>query len=237
MAGKYQFAFDESSVYARVRDVLLRAAGPGTVVDLGCGYGALAEVAQSHGMTYVGVDLDTDGLVELERRGFVTQQLDVTDLTAVDALLDKIAADGRINAVLMLDTLEHLPEPWKLLENLSSGASRWGAPVLVVSIPNVAHVDVAAKLVAGRWDVTPTGLLDSTHLQLFSSERVETMMPASGWYECERADYELHHSDQHFPADLPVLVTGSPVADMIRHVRGDADRLGYVNQFVRAYVA
>jgi hypothetical protein len=237
MAGKYRFAFDEISVYARVRDVLVRAAGAGTVVDLGCGFGALAEIVQSHGMTYVGVDLDTDGLVELERRGFMTRQLDITELTAVEAMLDKIAADGRVTAVLMLDTLEHLPEPWKLLELLSSGAARWGSPVLVVSIPNIAHVDVAAKLVAGRWDVMPAGLLDSTHLQLFSSERVETMMRASGWYECERADYKLNHSDQHFPKELPVLVTGSPVADMIRIVRGDADPYGHVNQFVRAYVA
>jgi hypothetical protein len=236
MAGKYAFAFDEGSVYAKVRDVLVRAARPGTVVDLGCGFGALAEVSRSHGLTYVGADLEREGLSDLERRGFGTHQLDLTDLPSVEKLLDKVAADGPISALLMLDTLEHLPEPWKVLELLSGAASRWGSPALVVSIPNVTHVDVAAKLLAGRWDVTPTGLLDSTHLQMFSGARVDAMMRASGWYECERADFTLNHSDQSFPADLPVLVAGSPLSELVRLVRGDADPHAYVNQFVRAYV-
>ncbi|MCW2501029.1 MAG: glycosyl transferase family [Frankiales bacterium] len=236
MAGKYAFAFDESSVYAKVRDVLVRAARPGTVIDLGCGFGALAEVSRSHGMTYVGADLEREGLEDLERRGFATHQLDLTDLRAVEALLDKVATDGPISAILMLDTLEHLPEPWKVLELLSGAASRWGSPALVVSIPNVTHIDVAAKLLAGRWDVTPTGLLDSTHLQMFSGARVDTMLRTSGWYECERADFKLNHSDQSFPTDLPLLVAGSPLSDLVRLVRGDADPYAYVNQFVRAYV-
>jgi hypothetical protein len=232
MKGKYDFAFDESSVYAKVRDVLVQTVADGKVVDLGCGFGALAEVSRAHGFDYVAADLASEGLVDLSQRGFVTQTLDLTDLDAVEALLD---AQGPVAAILLLDVLEHLPEPWTLLERLAAGADRWGSPALVVSIPNVTHVDLAGKLVSGRWDVTPTGLLDATHLQLFSAERVDTMLAAAGWQETARADFALFPSDQHFPRGVPSLIGGSPLGDLLRLVRHPQRGHAHTNQFVRAY--
>ncbi|MDX6220612.1 MAG: hypothetical protein QOJ48_2293 [Frankiales bacterium] len=235
MAGKYEFAFDELSVYAKVRDVLVATTTSGTVVDLGCGHGALAEICRAHGLGYLGADRDHDGLVSLAARGFPTSEVDLTDLGAVVALLDRVAADGPVGAVLLLDTLEHLPEPWTLLKLLSDQAARWGSPRLVVSIPNITHRDVGAKLVAGRWDVTPTGLLDSTHLQMFSAARVDQMTRDTGWAEVARADFPLAHSDQRFPEELPTLSEGSPLAELLRLVRPGDAAAAIVNQFVRAY--
>jgi hypothetical protein len=232
MKGKYDFAFDESSVYAKVRDVLVATVQPGTVVDLGCGFGALAEVSRAHGFGYVAADLASEGLVDLERRGFPAHPLDLTDLDAVEALLD---AQAPVSAVLLLDVLEHLPAPWTLLERLAAGAPRWGSPALLVSIPNVTHVDLAGKLVSGRWDVTPTGLLDATHLQLFSAERVDTMLATTGWQEVARSDFALFPSDQHFPRGVPSLIGGSPLGDLLRLVRHPERAHAHTNQFVRAY--
>ena len=51
MAEEYNFPFSEKSVYAHVRDLLLSFHQEGGVVlDLGCGYGALAEVLVSPGL-------------------------------------------------------------------------------------------------------------------------------------------------------------------------------------------
>lgn len=232
--GRYEFSFAEGSVYARVRDVLLASARPGRVVDLGCGFGALAEPATAAGLDYVGVDLDPVGLDSLAERGFATRRHDLTDLAGLERLLDELAGEQGLSAVLALDVVEHLPEPEPVLRLLREVAGRAGEPVLVVSIPNVTHQDIAAKLLTGRWDVTPTGLLDGTHLQHFSGRRLDEMLRSTGWHEVRRADYALQTSDQHFPADLPALVPGTPLADLLRAVRAAGDPYGSVNQFVRA---
>ena len=239
MSGRYAFSFSEDSVYHSVRELLVRtvdAQDGGLVVDLGCGYGALAEPVAEAGLVYVGVDVAADGLADLERRGFRTAQHDLTDLDGLEKLLLGVAEDARVAAVLMLDTLEHLPQPDVVLRRLHEVALRLGSPVLLVSVPNVTHVDVAAKLLMGRWDSTPTGLLDDTHLQMFSSARLDDEMRRAGWHASGRLDFRLNQSDQHFPDDLPALVPGTPLSDLLRLVRTSADEHGYVNQFVRAYI-
>ena len=239
MSGRYAFSFSEDSVYNSVRELLVRTVDTdagGLVVDLGCGFGALAEPVADAGLGYVGVDVQADGLEDLERRGFRTAQHDLTDLDGLEKLLLDVAEDARVAAVLMLDTLEHLPQPDTVLSRLHDLAGRLGSPVLLVSVPNVTHIDVAAKLVMGRWDSTPTGLLDETHLQMFSSSRLDETMRRAGWYSCGRLDYRMNQSDQYFPPDLPSLVPGTPLSDLLRHVRTSADEHAYVNQFVRAYV-
>lgn len=239
MSGRYAFSFSADSVYDAVRALMLRtvdAAAGGLVVDLGCGFGALAQPTADAGLTYVGVDVDPDGLEDLARRGFRTVQLDLTDLDGLERLLLELAEGTRVAAVLLLDTLEHLPQPEVVLRRLRDLADRLGQPALVVSVPNVTHVDVAAKLLMGRWDSTATGLLDDTHLQMFSSARLEDTMRRSGWYPCGRQDFRLNESDQHFPPDLPALVPGTPLSDLLRSVRSSADEHAYVNQFVRAYL-
>jgi hypothetical protein len=105
----------------------------------------------------------------------------------------------------------------------------------VTSIPNVAHFDLGAKLVSGRWDVTPSGLLDRTHLQMFTEQRVGAELGRFGWHECGRDDVIMEHSDQWFPLDHPFLVEGGPVHDHLRSLRSAADPNMAVNQFVRAY--
>jgi len=86
----------------------------------------------------------------------------------------------------------------------------------VISVPNVTHVDLGGKLLAGHWDVTPTGLLDRTHLRFFTSDTIDGVLRGTGWHEVGRRDFHLRESDQHFPAGHPVLATGSLVADHLR---------------------
>jgi hypothetical protein len=167
----------------------------------------------------------------------------VIDLAMSDGLADKLVEllEGRpVGAVILLDIIEHLPDPSALLGALTElsallAADGRHAPVLVTSIPNVAHFDLAAKLVGGRWDVTPSGLLDRTHLQMFTERRIDAEFGRFGWQECGRDDVVLEHSDQWFPLDHPFLVEGGLVHDYLQSLRAAADDNMTINQFVRAY--
>jgi len=237
-AERYHFAYAEDSPYGHA--VKLLAAHTyvqhGVVLDVGCGYGAIAEPVAELGLTYLGVDLEPAGVANLVERGFEAAVVDLADLATAGARLADLLAGRPLAAITALDVLEHLargPDLIGILRTLSLGAGR--AP-LVVSIPNVAHLDLAAKLVIGRWDVTPTGLLDETHVSLYSPGRLDAVFEATGWAEVGRADFELVHSDQHFPPDAAVLAADAPLAQLIAAVRRQAAPGATTNQFVRALV-
>ncbi|MGH2981175.1 MAG: hypothetical protein ACRDKV_03920, partial [Solirubrobacterales bacterium] len=106
---------------------------------------------------------------------------------------------------------------------------------LVVSIPNVTHVDIASKLLLGRWDLTEFGLLDDTHLRFFSERLLRDLFRATGWREVESGDVESPASDQLFPADSPLVRPGAPAHELLRHLSAQSHRHWATYQFVRRF--
>ena len=132
----------------------------GLVLDLGCGYGAIAAELERRGYGYIGLDIDENAIADLRRHGHRAEALDLPELTDLPDRLVRVADGQPVVALCVLDVLEHLPDTDGALAAFATAAAQLGEPALVVSVPNVTHVDLAAKLAAGRWDVTETGLLD-----------------------------------------------------------------------------
>jgi 2-polyprenyl-3-methyl-5-hydroxy-6-metoxy-1,4-benzoquinol methylase len=237
--GRYQHDFVEGGSYKAAVELAARSGrndSDGIVVDVGCGYGAVAEPLRDLGYTYVGTDLAPDGLDDLSRRGFETHVVDLgAPRDELRARLDEIAADRDVALVLTLDVLEHLVDPGGAAAVLAGFASDHGAGDLVVSYPNITHLDVAAKLLAGRWDRTDEGLLDRTHLQFFTDLDLLDLLAGAGWEVEDRADVVSEHSDQSFPNESPVLRPDTPLRDLLRSVRQRAEPSGATYQFVRRY--
>jgi SAM-dependent methyltransferase len=234
--GKYEFVFSWDGPYGHsVR--LLEGLGiaPGLVLDLGCGYGAIAEPLVERGFSYVGVDIDEGGLAALSDRGLETHTLDLTTTPVLTERLLEVVSGRNLAAVLLLDVLEHLPDPAHVLRALHGVLAGNDHPPLILSVPNVAHADLGAKLIVGRWDVTPTGLLDSTHISLFTNARLEQEMRAGGFLQLAADDVRADTSDQHFPSDHPALAATSPMAQIARSWRAAADPHGNTIQFVRGF--
>ncbi len=237
MEGRYRFQYGESSVYANVMALLREHAKVGgCVIDLGCGYGAIAEPCRGDGFVYVGLDYDEEGPGDLRERGFESGTCNLQQPGTVAATIERALAGRKLAAITMLDTVEHLTTGPEVLAVLAEVSVRAGGVPLVLSVPNVTHVDLAAKLVAGRWDVTKTGLLDDTHVAFYSPARLESVVTGAGWGEIGRRDFELLESDQHFPRDLPTLRPETPVGGLIRDLRERSAPAVQVNQFVRAYL-
>lgn len=232
---KYDFAFGWETPYGHaVRLVEANAPAGGLVLDLGCGGAAIASPLAELGFGYHGVDVDQEAVDTVRRRGVTADVVDLMDDKAVDEL-SALIGDQPLAAVTALDVVEHLATPESFLGRIRELVGGHPGAVVVLSIPNVAHRDLAAKLVAGRWDVTPTGLLDATHISLFTEERVRRAAQAAGLTEVGRDDFVLARSDQFFPTDHPALSADAPLAHLLGHVRGRADRYAEVNQFIRAY--
>jgi hypothetical protein len=135
----------------------------------------------------------------------ITQSLGinvVTD-TFTDIASLKLTLDGAddVGAVLLVDVLQHLADPQELLATLGSWSLEHGSPPLVVTVPHVAHVDMALHLLSGRFDVTQTGLLNPVNLRFFTEETLQNLLERSGWRLVGRADLHSLYSDQ-YDADL-----------------------------------
>ncbi|MDA8292281.1 MAG: methyltransferase domain-containing protein, partial [Actinomycetota bacterium] len=233
---RYEFSYSEDSPYGHaVRLLAAHTHVPGgLVLDVGCGFGAVAEPVRDLGLAYVGLDVERAGLEDLASRGFEHAVVELGDPGALLGRLEEVVAGRPLAALVALDVVEHLVDGAGVLASLHSLALAHGRPPLVVSIPNVTHLDLAAKLLVGRWDVTSTGLLDETHVALYSLDRLARTFAATGWEEVGAEDFPLDASDQHFPPEAAPLAA-TPLHDFLAELRERAAPGARTNQWVRAY--
>jgi len=237
MSDRYKFSLSDDSVYRCVLDLIEQhRPDHGTVmVDIGCGYGAIAETISDLGLGYIGCDVEPSGLVDLAERGFETEVFDLSVPGDAVAAIEKRLGDRALGAIVMIDVLEHVTNGPEVLSALSGLALRQGGVPLILAVPNITHYDIAAKLLLGRWDMTEVGLLDDTHVSFFSDLRLREMTTQSGWAEIGSNDFPLRFSDQHVPVDAAVLQEGAPLHDLLMGVRERSSSAAIVNEFVRAY--
>lgn len=234
---KYRNEFALENVFGHCVELIRRQGlSNGVHVDVGCGFGVVAEPLREDGLTYLGFDSDEAGLIDLRARGFETHQLDLADVVACQRLIATAIADRDLASISMLDCLEHLPNGPQVLAMLRALAVEHCA-ILIISVPNVSHFDLGAKLLSGRWDYTDTGLLDRTHLIFYTERHLRAVAAAAGWIEIDNLDVVSEHGDQQFPAGMAALDTGTPLGGFLRQHRNTADELGSTYQLVRAFTA
>lgn len=84
--------------------------------------------------------------------------------------------------ILFGDVLEHLHDPLRAIQYCRGFLKEGGC--IIASIPNLMHISVMEKLLQGNFTYTETGLLDKTHIHLFTYNELLRMF-AVGGYEVE----------------------------------------------------
>ncbi len=74
--------------------------------------------------------------------------------------------DGPFDVIICGDILEHLSDPARVLASLTHSLSADG--LIIVSVPNVAHLWIRLRLLFGHFDYADRGILDRTHLRFFT---------------------------------------------------------------------
>jgi methionine biosynthesis protein MetW len=119
---------------------------PGSrVLDLGCGNGELlAHLKARRRCTGYGIELADDNVLACARRGVNVIQLDLEEGLAM-------FEDQSFDIVLQLDTLQHLRNTEKMLQE-TARVGRIG----IVAFPNFAHWRNRLHVLGGRMPVTKT---------------------------------------------------------------------------------
>jgi 2-polyprenyl-3-methyl-5-hydroxy-6-metoxy-1,4-benzoquinol methylase len=144
------------------------------VLELGCAAGHVTQALVAHGCSVVGIEYDEHAAKAAREWA---EDVIVTDLFDPRNLANAIA-DREFDVVYAGDVLEHLPDPAAVLA-IARQHLRPGGTV-VISLPNVAHVDVKLALLSGRFDYRDYGLLDRTHLRFFTRASIVQLLDAAG---------------------------------------------------------
>jgi 2-polyprenyl-3-methyl-5-hydroxy-6-metoxy-1,4-benzoquinol methylase len=164
--------------------------GATRILDLGCSTGHLGEGLMRPGREVIGVELDPRLAGEARTR--LTAVVE-SDLEALAAGPVPAALVAPFDCVIAADVLEHLRDPWSVVQWAAERLTPTGS--LIVSVPNIRHVRTFWKLlVRRRWPYEPVGIFDRTHLRWFARANLPELLTGTG---LEIA--ELHRTYQLVP--------------------------------------
>jgi O-antigen biosynthesis protein len=190
-----------------------------TVLDLGCGSGALGRhVSETQDCTVDGVTLSEAEATHAKPyyRRVVVDNLESCDLVAT-------FEGQRYDYIVCADVLEHLSRPEKVLDACRKLLEPNGK--LLISVPNAGYSGLIAELLEGEFLYREEGLLDRTHLRFFTRKSLQRFLGEHRWASdsIDTIVRELPESEFDVAFDrLPPSVA--------RHLLGVPDALTY--QFI-----
>ncbi len=169
--------FSSHTRVARILDAALSGRPEPRILDVGCAGGMVKRTAELRGLAVAGrarwIGLDADPAA-LEAAAAAGMEVHTTDLEA-----ERPPVAGPFDAVVFADVLEHLPSPAALLARWLPALCAPGT-LIVVSLPNVAHLSVRIGLCLGRFEYAERGILDRGHLRFFTRRSARRMLESAG---------------------------------------------------------
>jgi 2-polyprenyl-3-methyl-5-hydroxy-6-metoxy-1,4-benzoquinol methylase len=160
--------------YSRNRIFVDEARRSRNVLECGCSNGFLSRLIAAHGgPRVVGIEREREAAGEARAHCDRVLELDLNG----DDWPEQVGE--RFDLVTFGDVLEHLVDPVRTLRQ-ASGLLDAGGRVLV-SLPNVVHWTVRAKVLLGRFDYQAGGILDVTHLRFFTRDSAAAMIRQAGY--------------------------------------------------------
>lgn len=185
-ASPYRLKDDSHSSHS----VILARLGDGRgrkALDVGAADGFLSERLTAQGWSVTALERDPALAARAHGR---CKEVVVADLESAPPMLN-----GPFEAIVYGDVLEHLSDPRAALVALNGTLAPGG--IVIVSVPNVAHLWMRLSLMLGRFDYTDRGILDRTHLRFFTRRTFVSFLRDAGLTVAEL---------RVTPVPLPVVV-------------------------------
>lgn len=142
-----------------------------SVLDVGCNKGYLKLL--SKGNDFYGIDYDENDLKQALSQGY--KEVYRVDLNAYR----EFSCAHQFDVIVFGDVLEHLLFPQEVLSFFLDRFLKDGGKV-IISLPNVANIVVRMRLLFGQFDYTESGILDRTHLHLYTKKTAREFIEHSG---------------------------------------------------------
>ncbi len=144
-----------------------------SVLDIGCGTGALGKYFKEKGVAeFCGVELSHTAASEAS---CVLDRVIEGDIERIELPFEP----EHFDCIVCADVLEHLIDPWAVMTKLRTLLKPSGC--IVASIPNVGFHRIVRGLIRGNWIYTDSGVLDRSHLRFFTWEGMKDLFENSGF--------------------------------------------------------
>lgn len=171
-----------------------------TIIGIGCGDGSFGKlVKEKTGAEYWGIEYMPD---EAEKASVV---LDKVFRGPCEEYIGKLP-DGYFDAVYCNDVLEHLVDPYIVLEMIKPKLKPEG--VIISSIPNVRHYKSFFKVLFKKeWNYTASGVMDKTHLRFFTGKSIREMYEDLNYQIIKHEGINISRSIRPIIYNIPFLFT------------------------------
>lgn len=151
--------------------------GARTLLDAGCGNGALAALLAASGFTVTGVDGDAEGIRLAKERGSAAQfaTCDFAQPFAGQGLGEA----GSYDLVISTEVVEHLYDP-RILPRFCLEALRPGGTLLITT-PYHGYLKNLALALAGKWDHHHNPNWHGGHIKFWSRRTLTALLEGQGF--------------------------------------------------------
>jgi SAM-dependent methyltransferase len=175
----------------------------GRVLEYGAGSGSLLLnlALEDRFSSLIGVDISENALRKMQfnwdkisgDKKISSEKL--TLLTSINDQLPQIS-DGSVDVIMSLDTIEHVMDPYVVLDELY----RIGSPesVFIISVPNYGYIKYVLQLMLGQQPITGGGEpvdnwrtsgWDGWHLHTFTKQSLDILLKDCGWIPIKWTGY------------------------------------------------
>lgn len=150
---------------------LIKKNGP-IILDIGCNTGFLGEqLVRKKNAQVDGIDINEEALKKAKsiyrkvfKRNLYNPKLDIDE--------------EKYDYIIFSDILEHIPRPDLILKDSKKYLKEDGR--IIISLPNIARLEVRVGLLFGRFDYAP-GILSQDHLRFFTRKSAMRMIEGCGY--------------------------------------------------------
>jgi 2-polyprenyl-3-methyl-5-hydroxy-6-metoxy-1,4-benzoquinol methylase len=146
--------------------------GGNKILEIGCGQGDTGKVLKERGKAaeVVGIENNPEAAQAAKKK---IDEVIIADVETAELPF----TEGYFDYVIMGDVLEHLYDPWALVNKIGCYVKNGG--YIIASIPNIRYWQVIKELVLnGEWKYRDEGLLDNTHLRFFTKKSMVRLFEA-----------------------------------------------------------
>jgi 2-polyprenyl-3-methyl-5-hydroxy-6-metoxy-1,4-benzoquinol methylase len=164
---KYKFKWSSYSSHSLIIDKVR----PGSLIlDVGCGRGLLAKALARRKVHIVGADVLPEDQIAPE----------VAEYHKVDLEQHhKLDLKRQFDCIIMADIIEHLRNEEEILRHIKQFLKPDGR--LIISTGNVAIWIYRLSLLIGRFNYGPRGILDQTHVKLYTRATFRRLLEKGGF--------------------------------------------------------
>jgi 2-polyprenyl-3-methyl-5-hydroxy-6-metoxy-1,4-benzoquinol methylase len=147
----------------------------GDVIELGCGDGGTLAWLKASGRAKNTTGMELCAVpASLARR-----QVDHVIEGNIELTIEDLKSES-YDLILCLDVLEHLVDPWAVVQKLYIFLRPGGS--IIISLPNVRNYTVVLPLLFnGIWRYQKDGIMDHTHLRFFSRDGAKKILIQNGF--------------------------------------------------------